>query len=389
MKVIIYGIGQGREFVEKALKPEHEITAYMDSCAEITNYRGLPFYKPENLKFLKYDYMIISVIDRKTAWQIMNYLTDEYAVDPERIIPFTCYTSNELYKVKMNSSSDEIKGLIFGNSHAMYGYIESFFDGGVINLSSSSQSLFYSYQIFKRCLSEYRKKLAGLNYIIIDLYDYNFFNSDISLTRGLFDYIEWGGLIDPHNFRKNQSYKGSFEDELMREKRILADLPVNKKQIMHELFECTGSPKTQMTVESVNRRWGHITGREPLETDKFLGNVVQNRYEETIRENITIFHEFIGEIRHYFPDCKIVVTLIPRYITMEKTLSFIMQDWKHEFEMIIYEAEKRFGIHYLNFKDLEEISGNTYFYYDICHLNTAGGQALTSVLNRKLEYGHE
>lgn len=386
MKVIIYGIGQGREFVENALKSEHQIAAYVDSFSQITEYRGLPFCRPGYLRNIQYDYIIISVMNRKSALQIMKQLVDDYAVEPGRIIPFSCYASGELYRMKMNTCGAKVDGLIFGNSHALYGYIENCFNGCFVNLSSSSQSLFYNYWIFKRCLAEYKQKLTGLKYVIIDMYDYNFFNSDISLTTGLFDYIEWGGLINPHNFSKNHNYCNSFEAELLREKNIVTNLSMENEKIMAELFGNCSSPKTQIMADSVRSRWNCISGKESLETDKFLGNVVQKRYEETMKENTAIFQEFINEIRSNYPNCKIAVTLIPRYITMEKTLSVFMQNWKLEFEMIIHGAADKFGINYMNFKTLEEISGNRHFYYDICHLNTVGGQALTSILNKKLKY---
>lgn len=151
MKIILYGIGQGREFVEKALRQKHQIVAYMDSYSQIKTYNGTRFCKLSDVQKIQYDFIVITILDKAAAWMVMSQMITEYGVESGRIIPYSCYASNEVYKFKMNTCKADIDGLILGNSHARWGYIENFFDGNFVNLSASSQDLIHSNEIFKMC----------------------------------------------------------------------------------------------------------------------------------------------------------------------------------------------------------------------------------------------
>lgn len=382
MNIILYGIGQGREYVEKVLRQEHKIVGYMDSYSHIKTYNGIPFYKLSDVQKIQYDYIVISIVDRDAAWSVMSRMITEFGVESGRVIPYSCYASNEIYKFKMNTCNTDIDGLILGNSHARWGYIENFFDGNFVNLSGSSQDLTYSNKIFKICLKKYKQKLQNLKYLIIDMYDYNYFNINTYLAGGLFDYIEWGG-VKPDSLTIN--HVSVFYSELFEKKKIVMDLPNTIKKHMEELFgDCSSISAKDMANEAFNR-WKCISPQEPLETDKFIGKIVQNRYEKTLNENQKIFYELINEAKTNFPGCKIIITLIPRYITMEKVSTPFLKDWKLEFEQIMGKIKEELKIEYFNLKNYECISGNSYFYHDICHLNTTGGQALTSILNQYLK----
>lgn len=215
------------------------------------------------------------------------------------------------------------------------------------------------------------------------MYDYNYFNIDTLLAGGLLDYIDWGGMV-ADNLTIN--YNGDFCGELFHQKKIAVDLPSTIKKIMDELFSVCSSLNAKNMANEAYGRWKCISYQEPLETDKFIGKIVQNRYETTIKENQKVFYELIKETKENFPNCRIVITLIPRYITMEKVSMPFMKNWKIEFEQIISKFKDDLGIEYINFKTYEAISGNSYFYHDICHLNTTGGQALTSILNQHLKH---
>ena len=140
----------------------------------------------------------------------------------------------------------------------------------------------------------------------------------------------------------------------------------------------------EINCDSVNHRWKGISPDTPLETNKFLGKVVLNRYDKTIEENIAIMNEFLGKIKEDYPNAKIILTLIPRFVTMEKALELHMSEWKKEFESIINTLTTKYGAEFINFKNEVSISGNHRFYNDICHLNTIGGRCLTSLLNQYL-----
>ena len=81
---------------------------------------------------------------------------------------------------------------------------------------------------------------------------------------------------------------------------------------------------------------------------------------------------------------KIIFTLIPQYIMMEKVSKPFMDDWKDEFYYIINDICERYHSVFWNFENCKEISENPMFYYDEMHLNTVGARAISAILNEKL-----
>ena len=65
MKIIIFGIGQGLELVEKKIKVQHHIIGYTDSYSKIKIFQGKPFYQLNEILKLNYDYIIITIKNGK------------------------------------------------------------------------------------------------------------------------------------------------------------------------------------------------------------------------------------------------------------------------------------------------------------------------------------
>ena len=123
-------------------------------------------------------------------------LIEKYRIEEKKIIPFSIYAKSEIVE-NLTVTVNEVDGIILGNSHAYCGYITDYLDGRFINLACPSQGIYHNYKVFQRYCE---KMTTDLRYIVFDLYDYNFFNSDISLTKGLFDYIYWGGIKCKGNY---------------------------------------------------------------------------------------------------------------------------------------------------------------------------------------------
>lgn len=157
------------------------------------------------------------------------------------------------------------------------------------------------------------------------------------------------------------------------------------KYIMKELFSDAVSLDFMERQKEIYNRYRFISENEPLPVEKFEEKIVQNRFSKTICENKDILLQFISEVEENNPECKIIFTLIPRYKTMEKYLSFYLTEWKKEFDDFIQDLTQRKNVFFINFKECKEISENNRFFYDICHLNTLGGKCLTSILNEKLD----
>lgn len=377
MKLILYGIGQGLELVEEKIKDEHEIIGYADSFSNLKSFRGKPFYNLKDIGKIDCDYFILTICDRKKAWEIYELLSCVYNLHKEKIIPFYAYAKCELSDIKLKTYNlEEIQGLIFGNSHAAYGFLENELTVPFMNLAIPSADIYYNYMVFHKKIACFKNKFKNLKWVIIDMFDYNIFNYDASMAAHTFDYILKGGETEAHNFKFNHNFNNSFLGELF-EKSYFPDM---SKKYMH-LFN-------DMNVEydlCPMNRWKHIEKNELIRAEELIGSLVINRFDNTIHENKILIRKFLDEIRECYPHVKIVFTLIPRYINMEKLGEIFIKEWKDEFYQEMAELCNEYKAFFWDYKNKKEIAENSRFYYDVIHLNTTGGRALTSILNENLK----
>lgn len=379
MKILLYGIGKDLEDIEKKIGKEHEIIGYTDSFAKIKKYRGRAFYELCNLDSLDFDYLVITLKDRKTAWDIQDMLAKQYRVSWEKIIPFYVYVNRELWNIKMNSYElEKIQGLIFGNSLAATGFLEEELDSSFINLAVSSQDLYYCYQVFCRCMKQYGERFCSLKYIVIDLYNYMEFNLDTSRGKDLLGYLYSGGIYDEHNFGINKNYSNTLEKEVFENYYIV--LKDQKQNVIQEIFSNWDTGFNRF----VYNRWNHISKNVLLRAEQIAGRSITERFEDTFQENLNILECFMKDIRKQNADIKIIFTLIPQYTTMEKVSAPFLNKWKDEFYRIITNICEHNHAVFWDFKNCKEISENHMFYYDEMHLNTVGARAMSSILNEKL-----
>lgn len=387
MKVLLYGIGKLTDKIEKLLHKDHEVIGYMDSFTLLNSYHGKKFYKLDEINEVCFDYVIITVWERHTAWKIKQVLVDNYGIDDRKIIPYSVYARNEIVE-NIDVNKQDICGVILGNSHAYHAYLPDYLDGEFINVACPNQDIYYNYKVLEKYLRNCKNTAEKLKYVIFDLYDYNFFNSDISLAKALLSYIEVGGVADKHNFDSNIHYNRNFEDELFMEKCMLSELGHEQRNIMELLFGYHINPIViEEIYNNVYNRWNYIKPNEPLPAEKFISDIVTRRFEKTILENIQIMEKFVGQVQKIDSECKIILTLLPRYITMEKTLSAFMRKWKSDFEDIVRNLQVNSGdmVYFLNYKNQINISGNNRLYTDINHLNTIGGRCMSSILNEDIK----
>lgn len=380
MRILLYGIGKDLAAVEKKIRKEHEIIGYMDSFAHIKRYLGRTFYELGSVNSLDFDYLVITLKDRKVAWEIQKMLTGQYGISLEKIIPFYVYANRELWRIKMHSCEQEkVQGLILGNSLAATGFLEEELEVPFINLAVSSQDLYYCYHVFCHCIKRYGEQLCSLKYIVIDLYNYMEFNLDISRGKDLLGYLYAGGIYDEHNFRLNKNYSDTLENEMFKKYGVV--LRGQKQNSMEEIFR---NWDTEFDVSSY-KRWSHIPQNAMLRSEQIIGKSITEKFEDTFQENINILECFMKTIKEISTEIKIIFTLIPQYTMMEKVSEPFMYKWKDEFYRLITDICERYHAVFWDFKNCEEISRNHMFYYDEMHLNTVGARAMSAILNETLK----
>lgn len=382
-KVLIFGIGSATEYVVDKLYNKHEIVGYSDSFSKVSVFNGKPFYEPVFLNKVDCDYLIITSTKRTTALKIYDMLRTEFDFPSNKIIPFSVYADSELcsmrYEEWMLKGNNKCTNVIVGNSHARDALRPKYFQGDFVNLAASSQDILYSIEVFWKWI---HLTQSVPDVLLFDLYDYNVFNIDISMSDEVFNYISSNGLISPHNFDSNTRYHKRFSEEVYE--RIGIDFSEDKRNVMRLLFKSiTALPAAENIA--VDCRWNHINETANLDETKFKAGIVCRRFEETIRINKEALKQFTQDILKRFADTKIIFTLLPRYITMEDALEPIMENWKKDFLSFMDELTKQKNVEFWNFKSFKEISSNYRYYYDVNHLNTVGGQFITSLISQQIK----
>lgn len=388
MDIILYGLGKGRKLVEQCLNPEHRIIAYSDSFARIEHFGRQRFITADKLGRYKFDYLILCIPSVKTAESVSKELQMKQGIPKEKIFNFYDIYHRGIKPQKvdrvLSHGSEKYNGIVLGISHAVCGIRPHFFRGGVFcNLAVRGQDIYYNCRTLEWCMQYYKERFDNLNCIIFEMYDYNYFNYDVSLLKNAINfYYSKGGIIeDEHNFSKNKFFERPLKEELG-----IMPLCEEEIKIRDELFAdiYRYSPETFCDVPLEGEFANIISADAPLPARKFCSDILIKRFEDTIQENKVIFENFLIKLKKINPEMRIICILIPRFWTMELALKSILQPWKKEFEETMCSMKNKYGLEYYDFKSMTEISENRYFYNDVNHLNDVGAIAFTSMLNNKL-----
>ncbi len=385
-RCIIYGLGSGRLVVEKCLNRKVEIVAYSDSYYDKELFNGKKFLKPNELKDFQFDYIIISIGEKKIYEEIYEKIKS-FGINEEKIVKFFYIYSMEgydeeniKYRENIINQFNHIDGLILGLSHGRDGIDIDGLKGKWCNLAIGSQDLYYNFNQLKHIRDDYPSKIEHLKYVIIDMYTYTYFNYDVSLTHGAINYYFHSGFGDDesHNYKFNKFFHKSVEDYITE---IYCQINYCKKysQLFNDFinmrFKLSYIRKNKLSLLDIN------------EIKKYkYSNIERNIYKQTIKENIEIFEDIIKLLLDINKDVKIYLILIPQYIEKEKKIKEIEQKWKVEFYNIIDNIKTMYKVKVLDFKNCESISSNKDFYYNNGHLNFDGSKEFTKILDSYIQY---
>ena len=198
MDILLYGLGSGLFECENAVKKDINIIGYTDSFSDINIFMGKPFFSYKDIPLVKFDYIIITV--KENVQNIKENLIKDYQIEEHKIISYFSIINHEIWKNKMVTyclKDREI--MIFGNSHAAYGLLEKYFSVPTLNLAVPSQDIYHSYLTFCECIKNYGERFKNLKVIVIDLYDYEIFNIDVTKLDVYANYLQCGGYISKYD----------------------------------------------------------------------------------------------------------------------------------------------------------------------------------------------
>ena len=349
-------------------------------------------YGPEELEpdmLAVYDAVIVAVESEKQAGYLYELLACIMGDDEGKLINFyavyrAMVPDMIVDRVMKNPLIPKYDGMILGISHANYGIIPRCLNVPFCNLAVPSQDIYYNLKTLEYCLANYRSRIADLKYLVIDMFDYTYFNYDVSLSKTAVSYYYYYGgyILDAHNFAGNKNFDYGFEQmrRLLQEKK-LAGIDHEKMLLWEQIFDNVHAGTQYREFGNPVKLFerARIVKKKDLDEYRVCTSIVQNTYQDTIKENIAHFYELLHLAYQLNPDLKVFVVLRPRYAEAEKMAAQAYAGWKKIFYDIIEESGRQYPFRFIDFKG-HEISQERACYYDISHLNYYGAVKFTHLL---------
>lgn len=308
-------------------------------------------------------------------------------VPKQPIIDFYCFYKitvplRHSERVLSNPCTKAFEGLILGISHAEVGLISDLLNVPFANLALSSQDIYYNYKTLQYAIKKYPHKLHNINYIIIDMFRYNYFNYDVSLSNNALEYFILSGIWDdPHHFDQTK-YRIS-EDIVINQR--FQGITNEKIDLFEKIFNdihLIDNYKSFNTYPKLYTRNDVVNDDDVIKYD-FNKSIVRKRFEKTINENIEYFKKMLILIHKTWPNAKIMLLHMPLYeLALEKSNKLFLP-WKKEFLDIITSLKNIVEFTYIDYTN-HDISKNKLNWFDFEHLNYNGAINFTLEINKLL-----
>lgn len=348
------------------------------------------WFSINNLNEYKCDYYVIT--SRKNCEFLKNLLITEYKINSKKIILFWKMYDAFLPvmvcdRIMKNPLHQNYEGIILGISHAEVGIIASKLKCNFCNLSVSSQDLYFQKKTLQYVIEQYPEKVRELKYAIIDLYDYQYFNFDTSLSKSAIKYLSWGGFNkDPHNFDKNKNFEYSYSQIMsyLENERFkgITQFDINVwESIFDNIYSFNDYKGFDSNFSDITNRLKFVSDKD-VDSYEYDSKTCLNIFNDTINENIGNLKQIFELLIGINPQIKIFTVMIPKYIKAE--IRHYKYQEKHiaYFNDIIAELRKKYSFTHLNFKKISDISSHKNYYFDAAHLNYFGARVLTEELNK-------
>lgn len=384
MNILIVGIQEDIKPVLKCLKTANPTILLWENSDTInlltTSYLN------------QFDCIVVAINHKEFANQLVLLLTELLGGDNRNILNyyymFHAFVPDMVVdRVMCNNLYPDYKGMILGISHAETGLLPQCFDVPFCNLAVSSQDIYYNMKVLEYCVRTYPDKIRNLKYIILDMFDYTYFNYDVSLSKTAIKYYDWGGYpLDEHNFEQNKNFNYHFSSiqQALFDKKYAGitehhlDLWDTIFENVHELDEY----KEFTNPREVYYR-NHIVTEEQVETFNANTNIVSKVFDKTIEENKIYFDMLMQLIYALNPNMKVLLLIMPRYKGIHDKMKIPYSPWKERFYEIIEDANKKYPFVFLDYKE-HPISANKLLYQDVSHLNYFGAVNFTRMINQYL-----
>lgn len=337
--------------------------------------------------------LFVLVTENETEKTIIKKSLLDWGYKKEKIFDFSKLYQASIPKLNIDRlmydwDGSAYEGIIFGISHAEVGIVTKFMEHKFLNVALSHQDLYYNLCTLKYLIEKYPQSVEKLQHVVIDMFDYTYFNYDTSLSENAGQYYLIGGYnLDGHNFNKNKNFEYHFEEIIQKiQKEWYKEISETEIDVWEKLF-------LNFYEYDCNRKFQQIEmeKRNHIVTDSEIacmgyGSILNNVFSQTIEENLLIFDEFIKTLYSLNPDMKIHVVLLPRYGAVEKSEEEDprIQNWKKTFLKLLNMEKKKYDFEFIDLKGVNEISSKREYYQDTSHLNALGAYAMTTYIENMI-----
>ena len=387
IRVILHGYDSATDEIIRRLCPNVHVIGFCDECAEIQKLRGKKLYTYEMLRNcpVEYDYIIITERQRMKSLEFAEALKN-MGIPKDKLICYFPFASTERYKLLWEKCAyDNVQGILLGNSHARAGYKADLLSMPVINLALEGTDWFDIYHTFMRCLSEYRERLKSLRFVLIDLWDYNFFNLDNSRSPLYIDKMIHDGYL---TLKHNSEYENEkeFSDSVLNKQHVVINDEKTTAK-MKLLFGQRGIwDDDEYSIKYDIGHWEELQGypNDVVPLENLVSNGTRIIRKETVSENMELFELLSIKIKEFNPSIKIIFTMMPRYYMSQDALRPHLDAWFSLVDEWISGFCKKNDAVFWNYMNCVLISHQPKFYRDWAHLNDKGAAYMTSLLDKDL-----
>lgn len=335
----------------------------------------------------QYDAVIIAVGDAVESSQVKQIFA-ELLGESDRIIDYYLFYQALVPQMLVDCAmkapaNSSYQGMVLGISHAYVGILAEHFSNPVCNLAFNSQDIYYNKKIFEYCIEKYRDKISDLEFIIFDMFDYTYFNYDVSRSRSAPGYYLRGYTKDPHHFVDNTNTSIHFDEMmtfLLREKyKDISNQQINLFDTLFQDIHAADGYEAYKSVQDIALTRNKIVSDQDVDEYKVETSIVTNQYSDTIEENVSLFYQLLDTIYQWNPHMKVYLLILPQYYKTVEKAREMYAEWKEKFYAIIQEANKKYPFVFWDYKE-HLMSYEKVYFHDATHLNYYGANRFSQIL---------
>lgn len=345
--------------------------------------------------FLKLNVLIISEETAKCEFNLKKYFCDiiyydqlmNQLFDISEKLYYMNYDYSYLEQALGKSKESDVKTIVVGNSYPLTGILEKQLKTKTVNLSLSSQDLFYSYKLARLVIENnksIKRCIIGAGYYLVN-HDLSLSQNPDSITR--VKNVYYPLLREKHNAKQVEEIQVLHINDLLKDRAVeeIFNLNFLEKYFKELIYKRDNSYFNSNITREMNSMLRGAKLRSISEEEKwYLGEFRANqhnklsKYTDTKHEYNYIFNDFIDFLVRKNIEPVIVIFPTTKYYN-----KFLNKDYEEEFYKIIQSINEK------NWVKIVDLSKEDIFneddFIDFDHMSEVGALKITNYLNKRLK----